>query len=150
MSSLQVIDNGVVMVSMFLPEFVQGVSFSLFNDQLTVTYFNTLSLEFSDNLWWSIFFIDSEMSFRLMEPDIGWEYVKVFQQCLLNVFERYVLLFFNAQNEDNSDLIKWLRFNFAVGVIDWLVFLLGFDFLLGFELWEVIKTFSFDHGLICV
>jgi hypothetical protein len=46
--------------------------------------------------------------------------------------------------------MKKLRFDFSVWVFDLLSVLIGFDFLLGLELGEVIEGLSPDHGLVGV
>lgn len=45
---------------------------------------------------------------------------------------------------------RQLRFNFSVWVVLLLVVIIGFDFLFGLELGEVIESFSPDHGFFGV
>jgi len=58
------------MMSMLLPEFVQSVSFSFFDEKMTVSDFKSFFFEFFDNFRLGIFLINGKMSFSLVESDI--------------------------------------------------------------------------------
>lgn len=92
------------MMTMLLPEFVQCITFSFFNDKVAVTNFKTFFFEFFDNFWFSVFLIDGEVTFSFMESDVWWEDILSFQQCFLDVFEWDGLLFFDTKSEDDSEI----------------------------------------------
>ena len=103
MTLFQVIDDGVVMVTMLLPEFTQCVTFSLLDDELTVADLKSLLFESFNDFGLCVFLIKSEVAFSLVESDIWREDVLVLQQCLLNVLEWDGLLFFDTDGKDDSE-----------------------------------------------
>ena len=106
MALFQVIDDGVVMVTMLLPKLTQCITISFLDDQLTVPDLKTLLFESFNNLRLGILLINSEVTFSLMESDIWREHILVFQQCLLDILEWYGLLFFNTDGKDDSELLR--------------------------------------------
>lgn len=128
---------------MLLPEFVQSISFSFFNEEVTVSDFKSFFFESFDDFWLGIFLINGEMSFSLVESDIRWEDILCFQQGFLDVLEWNGLLFLDSDSEND-----W--FNFVIRILRSLVFFFWFDFLFWLELWKIIKWFSSDHGFISI
>lgn len=59
----------------------------------------------------------------------------------MDIFEWDGLLFLNTNGEDNG-------FYFVIWIVRWFAFIFSFDFLLRFELWEIVKVFSTDHGFV--
>lgn len=70
MASLQVVDDRVVMVAVLLPEFAQCVTFSLFNDELTISDLESFLFEFFNNLWCGVLLIKGKMTFGFVESDV--------------------------------------------------------------------------------
>lgn len=128
---------------MFLPELVQGISFSFFDKKMTVSYFKSFLFKSFDDFWFGVFLINSKVAFGFVESYIRWEDILCFQQGFLDIFEWNGLLFLNSKSEND-----W--FYFIVGIIWSFVFFFRFDFLLGFEFWKIIKWFSSDHSFISI
>ena len=99
----EVFNDGIVMVSVLLPEFAERISFSLLNDELAVSDFESFLFESFDDFGFGIFLIKCEVSFSFVESNIRREDILIFQQCFLNVLERYGLLFFDTDGEDDAE-----------------------------------------------
>ena len=70
MAFLKVINNSIIMVAMLLPEFVQSITFSLLDNQLAVTDFESFLFESFDDFGFGIFLIEGKVTFSFVESNI--------------------------------------------------------------------------------
>jgi hypothetical protein len=103
MALFEIFDDGIVMVSVLLPEFAECISFSFLDDELAVSDFESFLFESFDDFGLGIFLIKGEVSLSFVESNVGREDILIFQQGFLNVLERYGLLFFDTDGEDDTE-----------------------------------------------
>lgn len=103
MALFEIFDDGIVMVPVLLPEFAERISFSFLDDKLTVSDFESFLFESFDDFRLGIFLIKGEVSLSFVESNVGREDILIFQQGFLNVLERYGLLFFDTDGEDDTE-----------------------------------------------
>lgn len=70
MTPLEVVNDGVVMVAVLLPEFVQGITLSLLDDKLTVTNLQSFLFESFDDFGFGVFLIKGKVSFGFVESNV--------------------------------------------------------------------------------
>lgn len=103
MALFEIFDDGIVMVSVLLPEFTERISFSFLDDELAVSDFESFFFKSFDDFGLGIFLIKGEVSLSFVESNVGREDILIFQQGFLNVLERYGLLFFDTDGEDDAE-----------------------------------------------